>query len=420
MGRPIPRSLAAALAASASVVRQRAGRCLLATLAAAVGCSGAVATGPQASAGASPATQSAPAQASPSAAQAATPLVAAHQAHLGGDPDEHAAEHEDAPDDEPTEGEPTAALDDLSDGELLRRFDEQLDELGGLSIGTPNAGRLIGAQRMPGSEHVRLVDPAHAYGTKETISFLTRAILRVQQEHPGGHPLYLGHISAKAGGPLSPHKSHQAGRDVDISYYYREEASARWYKRATAENLDLPRTWAFVRALIAETDIDLILIDAGLQRVLRSYAEELGEDPAWLEDVFKGGKGRRPLILHAPGHATHIHIRFFNPVAQEAGRRLVPALVQRGVVAPPAQFVSYSAKKGDTLAALAKRFDTTVQAIMRANGLKSTLIRAKVTYRIPKQVGVKVAPRSRIPPRRVPPPRGVAKRPADEPLGATP
>ncbi|MBX3181583.1 MAG: penicillin-insensitive murein endopeptidase [Polyangiaceae bacterium] len=418
MGRPIHRSLANERAASARAAQRGVAVrwALLGALAASLGCSGAP----------SPTVQASP-QAAPGAAQSApgvpwmapsaqVPPPRPDEAKLvseGPGSDEHADHDDDVPDEEPTLGEPTAALDSLTDAELLRRFDEEPDELGGISIGTPNAGRLLTAQRMPTGEHWRLVDPAHAYGTRETVAFLTRAILRVQEEHPGGHPLYIGHISAKAGGPLSPHKSHQAGRDVDISYYYREEASARWYKRATADNLDLPRTWAFVRALIAETDIDLILIDAGLQRVLRSYAEELGEDPAWLEDVFKGGKGRRPLILHAPGHATHIHIRFFNPVAQEAGRRLYPALVQRGVVAPPAQFVSYRAKKGDTLAVLAKRFDTTVQAIMRANGLRSTLIRAKVTYRIPKQVGVKMAPPSRIPPRRVPPPRVAVKSPSN-------
>lgn len=258
---------------------------------------------------------------------------------------------------------------------------------------------------MPEDPAWKFVDPARAYGTRETCEFLAHAIHKVNQELPGGHPLYIGHISAKTGGHLNPHKSHQAGRDVDISFYYQGEDSARWYKRGTKDNLDLPRTWAFVRALISETDVEMILIDHSIQKLLYDYAQSIGEDQAWLDDVFHGQAGKhRALVLHAPGHATHIHIRFYNPIAQEAARRLYPKLIASGKINPPAQYVSYVAKKGDTLIKLAKRFNTTVKAIKQANGIRGTLIRAKVTYKIPKQTGVSLPPRPRIPERRVPPP----------------
>ncbi len=149
----------------------------------------------------------------------------------------------------------------------------------------------------------------------------------------------------------------------------------------------------------------MILIDHSIQRLLYDYAQSIGEDQAWLDDVFHGKPGQhRALILHAPGHATHIHIRFYNPIAQEAARRLYPKLIASGKIHPPAQYVSYVAKKGDTLIKLAKRFNTTVKAIKQANGLRGTLIRAKVAYKIPKPSGVSLPPRPRIPARRVPPP----------------
>lgn len=320
------------------------------------------------------------------------------------------AEYPDVEMDDHADAEPevdpafSLALGKLSDEELTHLLAESPDALGGLSIGTPNAGVLVGGQRAPDDPHWKLVDPAHAYGTRETLDFLKRALDHVHQVLPGGHPLYIGHISAKSGGHLNPHKSHQAGRDVDISFFYADEKAARWYKRGTADNLDLPRTWAFVRALIAETDVDMILIDHSIQKLLYDYALGIGEDKAWLDDVFHGQPGKhRALILHAPGHATHLHIRFFNPIAQEAARRLYPKLVASGKISPPSQFVSYTAKKGDTLIKLAKRFGTSVRAIMRANRLRSTLIRAKVAYKIPKQVGVSLPPRVRIPARRPPP-----------------
>ncbi len=139
------------------------------------------------------------------------------------------------------------ALGELSDAELEHLLADSPEALGGLSIGGPSSGVLVGGERMPDGDEWKLVDPGRAYGTRETCEFLAHAIHQVNQQLPGAHPLYIGHISAKNGGHLNPHKSHQAGRDVDISFYYQGEDNARWYKRGTKDNLDLPRTWAFVR-----------------------------------------------------------------------------------------------------------------------------------------------------------------------------
>jgi penicillin-insensitive murein endopeptidase len=195
--------------------------------------------------------------------------------------------------------------------------------------------------------------------------------------------LYIGHISAKEGGYLKPHLSHQSGRDVDISFYY-VDGSAAWYARAHQKNLDVPRTWAFVKALIEETDVEMILIDHSIQRLIREHALQSGEDAAWVEQLFRGRGAERPLILHAPGHATHLHIRFYSPIAQETARRAYPHLVKHKRMTPPTSVIQHKVKKGETLGMLARKYRTTVQAIQRANGLKSTKIQAKKVYRIPR------------------------------------
>jgi penicillin-insensitive murein endopeptidase len=41
-------------------------------------------------------------------------------------------------------------------------------------------------------------------------------------------------------------------------------------------------------------------------------------------------------------------------------------------------------RKGETLGMLARKYGTSVDAIKRANGLRSNLIRAKQSYRIPR------------------------------------
>jgi penicillin-insensitive murein endopeptidase len=162
----------------------------------------------------------------------------------------------------------------------------------------------------------------------------------------------------------------------------------------TPASLDLKRTWAFVRALITDTDVELILIDEGLQRALRDYARSQGEDEDWLAGVFVGVPGRlRPLILHARGHATHLHVRFASPVARETARRVGPLLARHHLVKEPRRIVTHLARSGDTLALLARRYSTTVESIMQANALRSTHIRAGKVYRIPARLGTTRSPR---------------------------
>lgn len=321
---------------------------------------------------------------------------------------------DDAPADEVDLGEPAAAapapprehpLDDVAPDELARRVREDVAALGSISIGKPSAGGLLNGVQMPTGDHWVLVDPAHAWGTRETIDYLVASIEAVHAEHSGAHPLYIGHISARGGGALSPHISHQAGRDVDISYFYSDEKSARWYARAHAGNLDRARTWAFVRALVSKTDVELILIDHSIQALLREHALAIGEDPGWVTSLFRGKPGElRPLIVHAKGHATHLHVRFYNPIAQETARRTYELLIREGKVKPPTRFVQHKVKKGETLGMLARKYGSSVAAIRRANGLRSTLIVAGRTYRIPKRTGVPRPARVVVPSRRLPPP----------------
>lgn len=298
---------------------------------------------------------------------------------------------------------PPHPLDRVSNEEVDRRVASALESLGPMSIGKPNAGRLLNGAAMPEGEGWDVVAPGAAFGTEEMIQALTTAISSVGRQFPNTPRLPIGDISAKTGGHLPPHLSHQSGRDADIGYYYLD--GERWYRRANEKNLDLPRTWALVRAFITQTDVEMLLIDHSIQRLLRDYAERAGEDREWLQLVFKG-KGAVPsLIRHAPGHATHLHVRLYSPVAQETGRRAYAALVKHGKIPVGSTYATIVAKKGDTLAKLAKRYKTTIPAIRRANGLRGSVIQAKKSYRIPTSYRAPPAvstARVAIPPRRLP------------------
>jgi hypothetical protein len=296
-------------------------------------------------------------------------------------------------------------LDGWSDERIERAVSTDLASLGPMSVGTPNAGALLNGVQAVASPLYTLVSPGGAWGTQETIDYLNTAVQAVQAEFPNTPPLALGDIGARHGGPLRPHISHQAGRDLDISFYYRD--GTKWYARGTRENLDFPRLWAFVRALIAETDIDLILLDHGLQLPLKEYALSIGEDSSWLDQIFQGKGAARPIIRHAPGHATHLHLRFFNPIAQETARRCYASLARHNLIKTPEQYLSHKAKKNETLAMIAKKYGSSVRAIREANGLHSNLIHEQAVYRIPVTGGVRIphSERVRIPARRPPPAR---------------
>mgnify|MGYP001570532563 FL=1 len=71
-----------------------------------------------------------------------------------------------------------------------------------------------------------------------------------------------------------------------MGFYYKG-GQARWYAPGTAANLDLPRNWALVRALITCTDVETILLDTRIQRLLYKYARSISEDKDWLDRVFQ-------------------------------------------------------------------------------------------------------------------------------------
>jgi penicillin-insensitive murein endopeptidase len=306
-------------------------------------------------------------------------------------------------------------LDSFSDEELETRVESDLASLGPMSVGLANAGSLVNGVLATETRYYKPVARANGWATQETLDYLQRALAKVHEAFPETPPLPLGDISAERGGPLRPHRSHQSGRDVDIAYFYL--SGPRWYARGNAKNLDLPRNWAFVRALIAETDVEFILIDRSIQILLERHAREQGEDPEWLRSVFRGIPGRyRPIIRHARGHATHFHIRFFNPIAQESGRRCFEYLASERLIKPTAGYVTHRVKKNETLGKIAKKYGTTAARIRAANNLKSSLIREQRLLAIPvPKAGPRRAPeRLRIPERRIPPPRIASARPRAE------
>jgi murein endopeptidase len=272
-----------------------------------------------------------------------TPGVVSEDARVDGVPVEPGElDHTKFPDYERPEQSvihPLARLDEKVIRELVT-YD--LASLGPMSIGDPNRGVLRNSVQFPAGPYWRRNDPDRAWGTAETIQFMIHAIERVNEEYPETPVLYLGDLSEEKGGSLKRHKSHQSGRDVDVGYYYSDYME--WYRRATAKNLDRPRTWLLIRTLLADSPVEYIFMDTSIQKLLRQEALAQGEDPVWLSRVFDGNPGRNDSIIrHRRGHAGHFHVRFDNPIAEFSAARAYPWLVEGRLL--PSRVAKYKKRR---------------------------------------------------------------------------
>ncbi len=286
---------------------------------------------------------------------------------------------------------------DLSEEELKRRWKEDPASLGSVSVGFVQSGRLVNSVRFPESPDWTVVSPEKAWTTSETVDYLTQVIRELRTRFPKAPLLRVNQISAKDGGYIRPHKSHQNGRDVDLGFYYPDGNPIR--ARAREKYIDLTMNWALVRALVTLSDVQVILVDRRVQKVLYDYALKNGEDKAWLDSLFHAGENS--IIKHARGHRDHFHVRFFNPRAQELGRRLAPLLAMQ----PEHNIAMHRVRSGDTLGAIAMRYNSSVNSIRGANRIRGTLLHIGQVLSVPLRgpcTQCPVPPPVVVPPRRLP------------------
>jgi murein endopeptidase len=286
---------------------------------------------------------------------------------------------------------------ELSDAELERRWKKEPASLGSVSVGFVHSGRLVNSVRFPESSDWTVVSPEKAWTTEETVHYLTQVIRELRARYPDAPLLRVNQLSARDGGYLRPHKSHQNGRDVDLGFYYPNGNVVR--ARAREHYIDPVMNWALIRALVTHADVQLILVDRRVQKVLYDHALKIGEDKAWLDSLFHAGE--HSIIKHARGHRDHFHVRFFNPRAQELGRRIAPLLALQ----PEHNIAMHRVRSGDTLGAIAMRYNSTVPSIRNANRISGSMLRIGQVLSVPLRgpcTRCPIPPPVVVPPRRLP------------------
>ena len=203
---------------------------------------------------------------------------------------------------------PSVSGGQVDDGEelVIYRFDPNRRSR---SVGRASGGSLANGVPMPDGQFWRVRERETSFGTETTINELVAVLAHVGTEKPGGTRIIIGDLSRPQGRHLSPHLSHQSGRDVDLGYYLRGVGPQRQFSGASGSTLDVARQWAQIRFLLERGTVERIFMEYSLQMAVVQYARRIGEDPDYLAQVFEyGGKGK--IITHSPGHRDHIHIRF--------------------------------------------------------------------------------------------------------------
>lgn len=181
------------------------------------------------------------------------------------------------------------------------------------SVGAATGGRLINAEPLPLGEKYHVLYPHRAWGTYYTVSEIVRVLDAFGAKFPDTDPLIVGDISFRNGRSIHPHRSHQAGRDVDITYpRHQPPPDYNRFHHVRRDNLDVEKTLWLINQFIAGGKVEYMFIDRYHQRALYQEAKRQGAPQEWLNAVFQypAHTGGTAIIRHARGHRKHFHVRF--------------------------------------------------------------------------------------------------------------
>ena len=186
-----------------------------------------------------------------------------------------------------------------------------------IAKGHPNQGSLENGIQMPDSPLYIRRYPRLMWGNAYLVSNLQRAVAAFRRDIEWEGELVLADISRKKGGHFPPHKSHQAGRDIDIwlptlrgvfkPKYLTESGDQEWGRRPEPEEVDWFATFGLIEALADTGAVQEVYLDKTLHPTLRRAGLEMGATEEEADKIFKKHGG---VVGHSAAHIHHIHVRF--------------------------------------------------------------------------------------------------------------
>ena len=185
------------------------------------------------------------------------------------------------------------------------------------SIGLPYNGRLEHGVQLPPHPLYVIRERSRAYGTLETVRWITAAFDAVREAFPRGPRVRVHDLSDEDGGALRDHRSHQSGRDVDMAFFRRRCGQNECGFANTAPGqIDVRRQWKLFKHWLERDQVEAIFIDYSLQRPLYEHARREGATPRQLRTWFQYPRGQEHafgIVRHFAHHQDHAHIRFACP-----------------------------------------------------------------------------------------------------------
>ncbi|MEE9385242.1 MAG: penicillin-insensitive murein endopeptidase [Nannocystaceae bacterium] len=185
-----------------------------------------------------------------------------------------------------------------------------------VSNGGPNAGTLVAGIQLPRSELYVRHRPNLMYGSSHAVENLMRGIALFRRDMAFEGVVVVMDMSRRGGGPFSPHKSHQSGRDADVwlprlrGVYKKDHLGKN--RKPQPNEVDWFATWGLVRALVATGEVRFVFIEYKLMEKVYQAAvlsgapqSELGEAMQWPRGQYASGT-----LRHSARHTRHIHVRF--------------------------------------------------------------------------------------------------------------
>jgi penicillin-insensitive murein endopeptidase len=175
--------------------------------------------------------------------------------------------------------------------------------------------------------YVRVV-PAYAagdarWGLEPLVAMLDRAARAVRRRFPDA-VLSVGHLSRAGGGDIDRHRSHESGRDADISFFVRSASGrqllASHFVAFQADGtaigwpgayFDDDKNWALIAALVSDSEAHVthLFVSAPLRGRLLGHAEAAGVPIALrmrAAEAMQQPRGTLP-------HDDHFHVRIGCP-----------------------------------------------------------------------------------------------------------
>jgi LysM repeat protein len=187
-----------------------------------------------------------------------------------------------------------------------------------ISIGAPHDGKIENAIQFPENEALyRRRAPNIMWCGSYMAENLQRAIATFRYTYEFEGDIVVADMSKKTGGQFDPHKSHQAGRDVDVwlptlkGVYKRDHLEKE--RRPYPDEVDWFALYGFLKAIKETKSVHAVVLAWELHEKVYNAAKLMGASDEELHEMItwpRGPNSREALLQHSDGHYRHMHIRF--------------------------------------------------------------------------------------------------------------